>query len=80
MPYSLTNYVTYDRFSTVHRKLLTTVTISVEPKTYIEAIYNPLWHKAMSKEVKALEKNGTCEVVDLQIGKKPIDMIVIFPC
>ncbi|RVW93958.1 Retrovirus-related Pol polyprotein from transposon RE1 [Vitis vinifera] len=37
-----------------------------------EALKNPKWRKAISEEIKALEKNGTWVISDLPHGKKPI--------
>ncbi|KAE8708351.1 Detected protein of unknown function [Hibiscus syriacus] len=45
---------------------------SVEPKTYIEAIKNPEWIKAMNEEILALESNNTWSLVPLPSNKTPI--------
>ncbi|XP_074303040.1 uncharacterized protein LOC141637462 [Silene latifolia] len=43
-----------------------------EPKNYREAAGHPKWQEAMYKEIDALERNGTWEIVSLPPGKKPI--------
>lgn len=43
-----------------------------KPKNYNEAFKNQLWVSAMTKEIEALEKNNTWELVSLPIGKKAI--------
>lgn len=43
-----------------------------EPRSYIEAITNPLWKEAMDKELKALDINKTWELDHLPKGKKAI--------
>jgi len=44
----------------------------VQPKRFQEAIKDPLWKKAMTEEIHALEKNKTWIVKDLPPSKKPI--------
>ncbi|XP_074318809.1 uncharacterized protein LOC141655639 [Silene latifolia] len=53
-------------------KSLNNVMSVVEPTTYKQAKQNPLWVVAMSKELAALESNGTWTVTDLPPGHKPI--------
>ncbi|KAG8495046.1 hypothetical protein CXB51_012729 [Gossypium anomalum] len=43
-----------------------------EPHTYQEAILDSRWVDAMKQEIRALEENGTWEVVSLPRGKVPI--------
>nr|XP_016458147.1 PREDICTED: uncharacterized protein LOC107781862 [Nicotiana tabacum] len=44
-----------------------------EPNTYSQAASSPEWQDAMKKEFETLEANGTWEIVQLPLGKKPID-------
>ena len=43
-----------------------------EPHTYREACTNPLWQQAITKELQALEKTHTWDLVDLPRGKSAI--------
>ena len=43
-----------------------------EPCSYLEVSTNPLWHQAMTEEIKALEKTHTWDLVDLPPNKTPI--------
>ncbi|GJX20953.1 putative RNA-directed DNA polymerase [Tanacetum coccineum] len=43
-----------------------------EPTTYTEAAKDSRWVDAMNLEMEALYRNGTWEIVDLPIGRKPI--------
>ena len=70
--YPITNYVTCANFPTFHQNYLAAITMVVEPRFYSVAIKDPHWQKAMTEEIKALEKNATWEIVDLPPGKKPI--------
>ena len=58
-PYPLTNFVSYSRYNSPHMAFLTAFTSHDEPKTYSQAICDPRWPKAMSKEITALEHNNT---------------------
>lgn len=42
------------------------------PSNYKETSTNPIWVDAMQKELEALHKNKTWELVALPPGKKPI--------
>lgn len=44
----------------------------MEPSKYSEAEKQPLWVKAMTKELKALDNNNTWDIVDLPLGNKSI--------
>nr|CAN77272.1 hypothetical protein VITISV_018551 [Vitis vinifera] len=48
------------------------------PNSIQEALKNPEWRKAVSEEIKALEKNGTRVISDLPHGKKPVGCKWIF--
>ena len=43
-----------------------------EPKTYDEAVGDPLWQQAMNGEIAALERNHTWSLVPLPPGHKAI--------
>ena len=72
-PYPIINYVTCDNFSNAHINYLAAITKVVEPRYFHEAVKDVKWRDAMAKEIKALEMNETWTIVDLPVGKKPID-------
>lgn len=49
-----------------------------EPTSYKTAILDPLWKEAMDKELLALERNKTWDLVSLPIGKKAIGSKWVF--
>ncbi|XP_022972821.1 uncharacterized protein LOC111471344 [Cucurbita maxima] len=48
------------------------ITTQTKPKTYDEAVGNPLWQQAMNDEIGALERNHTWSLVPLPPGHKAI--------
>lgn len=50
-----------------------TITKIMKPRYFHEAVKDPHWKEAMIKEIDALEKNHTWSVVDLPLGRKPIN-------
>ncbi|XP_026397161.1 uncharacterized protein LOC113291895 [Papaver somniferum] len=55
-----------------HIHFLAEITTLKEPTSYAEAVRLPVWDVAMSKEISALDKNGTLCVTDLPPCKKAI--------
>ncbi|RVX16274.1 Retrovirus-related Pol polyprotein from transposon TNT 1-94 [Vitis vinifera] len=45
---------------------------AVIPNSVQEALADPRWKAAMNEEMKSLQKNETCELVECPPGKKPI--------
>ena len=43
-----------------------------EPRFYHEAVKQSQWRQALIEEVEALENNGTWQIINLPLGKKPI--------
>ncbi|GJX95504.1 hypothetical protein Tco_0351302 [Tanacetum coccineum] len=43
-----------------------------ESKSYSKASGDIRWVEAMNQEMEALNRNGTCTIIDLPIGRKPI--------
>jgi len=72
MQYPLANYVTSTKFSASYQQFLATMTRVVEPKYFHKAVKDPKWRIAMVEEITVLEKNDTCSLEDLLVGKKPI--------
>ncbi|CAH9133273.1 unnamed protein product [Cuscuta epithymum] len=71
--YPISNFLNYERFSTKHRAFLVAISSHNEPKTFSQAVQNPLWREAMQKEIQALEENGTWTLVHLPSNKKLVD-------
>ncbi|KAM0044971.1 putative RNA-directed DNA polymerase [Helianthus debilis subsp. tardiflorus] len=69
----LAHYISYNNFSTNHKAFLSAIDSLVEPKTFKQASQDKNWREAMTKEIKALEQNGTWTLEDLPVGKKAID-------
>ncbi|GJX17487.1 retrovirus-related pol polyprotein from transposon TNT 1-94 [Tanacetum coccineum] len=61
---------TWSNFSTPHAQFLAAVTMGNEPTRFSQAITDPNWCDAMSKEIDDLERNGTWVLEDLPNGKK----------
>jgi hypothetical protein len=51
---------------------------SNESASFIEAMHNPSWRKAMMEEMDSIEENGTWSLVDLPPGRKPIGVKWVF--
>ncbi|XP_021771703.1 uncharacterized protein LOC110735827 [Chenopodium quinoa] len=71
-PYSLTNFVNYDKFSLRHRAFIAAVDTVVEPRNFKEAMQDEGWREAMQKEISALEDNETWIMEELPAGKKAL--------
>lgn len=48
------------------------------PNSVQDALKDTRWKEAMREEMKSLQKNGTWEVVDLPVGKKPVGCRWVF--
>lgn len=70
--YPIAQYVNYDRFSPQHRAFLASMTGETEPTSYVQAMKDVRWKEAMTKEIEALEANGTWTVEDLPPGKRAL--------
>ena len=49
------------------------------PNSILEALPRPGWKKAVTQEIKALEKNDTWVISDLPPGKKLVGCKLVFP-
>nr|GEY76533.1 reverse transcriptase, RNA-dependent DNA polymerase [Tanacetum cinerariifolium] len=72
--YPISNFVSYDKFSTNHKAFLAAITNNDEPKYFKQAAQDARWPEAMQMEVKALEKNGTWTLEYLREGKRAIEL------
>jgi hypothetical protein len=61
----LFNYVSYENLSPVFRAFTSQLSCMEIPNTVQDALKVPEWKEAVFEEMKALEKNGTWELVDL---------------
>ena len=71
-PYPLAHFVSCDKFSVRHRTFLAVVVDGVEPRSFKEAMQHAGWRKAMGKEIRALEDNGTWIMTELPRGKRAL--------
>ncbi|GKB45251.1 putative RNA-directed DNA polymerase [Tanacetum coccineum] len=71
--YPISNFVSYNKFSTNHKAFLVAITNNDETKCFKQAAQDDRWREAMQKEVKALEKNSTWTLEDLPERKRAID-------
>ncbi|XP_076910204.1 uncharacterized protein LOC143567765 [Bidens hawaiensis] len=67
--YPIANFISYDKFSDLHKAFLTAISINDEPKTFKQAAQDENWRDAMKKEIQALETKGTWTLEDLPEGK-----------
>lgn len=78
IPHSLANYMTYMKLSPTYQAYLSAISVDTEPRTYEEAVKDPRWVEAMKQEIRALEDNGTWNVMPLPSGKSAIGCKWVF--
>lgn len=64
------DHLNYNNVSESHKVFLSSITD--EPNTFREAIAQPIWKKAMTEELSALDSNHTWDIVKLPKGKKVV--------
>jgi len=57
--YPLSSFISYQSLSPSHQLFVNTITSTLEPTTYEQALSNPKWCKAMRTELTALENQKT---------------------
>jgi len=72
IPYALSNVLSYDKLSPSYKHFVSTISTSIEPQYYHQAVQHPCWREAMQAEIKALEDNNTWTLVSLPPHKTPI--------
>ncbi|CAH9112219.1 unnamed protein product [Cuscuta epithymum] len=72
-PYPISDFISYEKFSSTHKAFLAAITSRDEPKYFSQAVQDPLWREAMQKEIHALEENTTWSLVHLPPGKRVVD-------
>jgi hypothetical protein len=70
--FSLSNYLSYDRFSPQLQAFSSNLSIMVEPTSYSTTVKDLGWCKAMDAELQALEENQTWILTDLPPGKDAV--------
>ena len=70
--YPLHDYLSFSHFSPTQYAFLALITSQTEPKTYDEAVGDPLRQQAMNDEIAALERNHTWSLVPLPPGHEAI--------
>ncbi|KAJ0540475.1 putative RNA-directed DNA polymerase [Helianthus annuus] len=73
MLHPLSNFVSYEKFSSSHKAFLAAIDSHDEPKTFKQAMQDKRWKEAMEKEIRALEENGIWTLENLPEGKRTID-------
>ena len=76
--YPLAKFVSFKKFSPVHRSFLVNLNNIHIPNKLSEALSDEKWKNAMREEMQALEKNQTWEIVDLPSGKKSVGCKWVF--
>ncbi|XP_022889155.1 uncharacterized protein LOC111404601 [Olea europaea var. sylvestris] len=66
------NYLAYDKLLFSHRAYALNITNMTVPQTFDQAIKDPKWCDAMTKEIKALEDNNTWTIIRLPPVKSPL--------
>ena len=70
--YPMSNYVSNHRLSELNKSFVNQLSTVVIPNSVQEALADPRWKTTINKEMKSLQKNETCELVECPSGKKPI--------
>ncbi|GJW16369.1 ribonuclease H-like domain-containing protein [Tanacetum coccineum] len=70
--YGLEKFVGYAKLNTENLCFVTELNRSHEPKTFSEASRYSHWTDAINKEIEALLRNDTCDLVDLPKDRKAI--------
>ncbi|KAK1408324.1 hypothetical protein QVD17_39996 [Tagetes erecta] len=76
--YGFEKVVNYSKLSKENHCFATSLNKSVEPRSTKEALQDVNWVTAMNKEMEALNRNNTWELVDLPPDRKPIGCKWVF--
>ena len=66
--------ISYDNFSSPHRAFTLALSVTSEPKSYLEASRDPRWQATMNAEIATLEANQTWFLTPCQLAKCPLDV------
>ena len=70
--YFIANFISYNCLSPSSRSLIASLDSISIPKIVKEALKNPGWQDAMSKDIHALDENHTWDSMDLPHEKKVV--------
>lgn len=70
--FPLSDYLTYNRLSSEHCSYLITLTTTMEPKSFREAMKHKVWRDSMRSEIGALERQHTWDLEELPPNKKAL--------
>ena len=70
--FPLSNFLSYNRFSSTHRSSVAAISAQQEPTLFAQAMQDPHWREAMDAELASLEANGTWTMVNLPPGHQLI--------
>ena len=77
-PYPLCNFLSYDCLSSPHRAFTSSISLQIEPKSFLQAFRDKNWRDAMRAEIDALENNQTWTLTSLPPGKKSVGCKWVF--
>ncbi|XP_030550000.2 uncharacterized protein LOC115754945 [Rhodamnia argentea] len=72
--YHIADFVSTRKLSEFFKAFVSNVSVVQIPNGVKEALKDPKWVQAMKEKMKALEKNQTWRLVELQEGKKAMDV------
>ena len=78
--HSIGNFVSYERLSPQYQAFVFVLDSIQVPNSIQEALQSPGWKKAVTQEIKALEKNDTWVISDLPLRKKTVRLSVGIHC
>ena len=70
--FPLSNFLSYNHFSSTHRSFVASISTQQEPTSFAQAMQDPHWHEAMDAELATLESNGMWTLVNFPLGHQPI--------
>jgi len=76
--YLLSSFISYQSLSPSHQLFINTITNTLEPTTYEQALSDPKWFEAMRTEFNALENQKTWSLVPLPPNCRPIGSKWVF--
>ena len=72
--FPIKSVISYDNFSSPHRAFTLALSVTSEPKSYLEASRDPRWQATMNVEITTLEANQTWFLTPCQLVKCSLDV------